>query len=70
MAEQISRDLEQLCSYLTTLWTRFLESVTLQPEVTAFLSQEHHTLRVKRFSEAFFYMEHEKETALTFQEQL
>ncbi|KAH0617411.1 hypothetical protein JD844_015578 [Phrynosoma platyrhinos] len=70
IAEQISKDLAWLCSHLLTLWTQFLEVVTLHPDVTAYLVQEHHTLRVRRFSEAFFYAEHQKFAALTFQESL
>ncbi|XP_048385284.1 protein FAM135B isoform X1 [Stegostoma tigrinum] len=68
VAEQISRDLAQLCSCLAALWSQFLDSMTLQTDVTAFLSQDHHSLRVRRFSEAFFFMEHQKQMALTFQE--
>ncbi|XP_015266785.1 PREDICTED: protein FAM135B [Gekko japonicus] len=70
IAEQISKDLTWLCSHLLALWTQFLEVVTLHPDVTAYLVQEHHTLRVRRFSEAFFYTEQEKLTGLTFQESL
>ncbi|XP_068011583.1 protein FAM135B [Melanerpes formicivorus] len=70
IAEQISKDLAWLCSHLLALWTQFLEVTTLHPEVTAYLTQEHHTLRVRRFSEAFFYTEHHKLDALTFQEGL
>ncbi|XP_067834681.1 protein FAM135B [Heptranchias perlo] len=70
VAEQISRDLAQLCSCLAVLWSQFLDSMTLQANVTALLSQDHHTLRVRRFSEAFFYMEHQKQMALTFQEHI
>ncbi|NXK00609.1 F135B protein, partial [Corythaixoides concolor] len=70
IAEQISKDLAWLCSHLLTLWTQFLEVATLHPEVTAYLTQEHHTLRVRRFSEAFFYTEHQKLAVLTFQEGL
>ncbi|XP_066481326.1 protein FAM135B [Tiliqua scincoides] len=70
IAEQISKDLAWLCSHLLALWTQFLEVVTLHPDVTAFLVQEHHTLRVRRFSEAFFYTEHQKLAVLTFQESL
>ncbi|NWR73903.1 F135B protein, partial [Centropus unirufus] len=69
-AEQISKDLAWLCSHLLALWTQFLEVATLHPEVTAYLAQEHHMLRVRRFSEAFFYTEHQKLDALTFQEGL
>ncbi|XP_008106542.2 protein FAM135B [Anolis carolinensis] len=70
IAEQISKDLAWLCSHLLALWTQFLEIVTLHPDVTTSLVQEHHTLRVRRFSEAFFYAEHQKLAALTFQESL
>uniref|UniRef100_A0A8C3UJQ7 Family with sequence similarity 135 member B n=1 Tax=Catharus ustulatus TaxID=91951 RepID=A0A8C3UJQ7_CATUS len=70
MAEQISKDLAWLCSHLLALWTQFLEVATLHPEVTAYLTQEHHTLRVRRFSEAFFYTEHQKPAVLMFQEGL
>ncbi|XP_063777294.1 protein FAM135B [Pseudophryne corroboree] len=70
ITEQIGKDLAWLCSQLLVLWTKFLEIVTLHPEVTTYLMQEHHTLRVRRFSEAFFYAEHEKLDALTFQENL
>ncbi|XP_030075382.1 protein FAM135B [Microcaecilia unicolor] len=70
MTEQISKDLAWLCSHLLALWTQFLETVTLHPEVTAYLTQEHHALRVRRFSEAFFFTEHQKPAVLTFQESL
>ncbi|OXB70460.1 UNVERIFIED_CONTAM: hypothetical protein H355_011975 [Colinus virginianus] len=70
IAEQISKDLAWLCSHLLALWTQFLEVATLHPEVTAYLTQEHHMLRVRRFSEAFFYTEHDKLAVLTFQEGL
>ncbi|XP_034981199.2 protein FAM135B isoform X1 [Zootoca vivipara] len=70
IAEQISKDLTWLCSHLLALWTQFLEIVTLHPDVTAYLVQEHHTLRVRRFSEAFFHAEHQKPAVVTFQESL
>ncbi|XP_019383744.1 PREDICTED: protein FAM135B isoform X2 [Gavialis gangeticus] len=70
IAEQISKDLTWLCSHLLALWTQFLEVVTLHPDITAYLTQEHHTLRVRRFSEAFFSAEHQKLAVLTFQESL
>ncbi|XP_053571355.1 protein FAM135B [Bombina bombina] len=68
ITEQISKDVAWLCSQILVMWTQFLETVTLQPDVTDYLTQEHHTLRVRRFSEAFFYTEHEKSAAVTFQE--
>uniref|UniRef100_A0ABI7WCM0 DUF676 domain-containing protein n=1 Tax=Felis catus TaxID=9685 RepID=A0ABI7WCM0_FELCA len=70
IAEQISKDLAWLTSHLMALWTQFLDTVTLHSQVTTYLTQEHHTLRVRRFSEAFFYMEHQKVAVLTFQENL
>ncbi|XP_077023876.1 protein FAM135B isoform X2 [Tamandua tetradactyla] len=70
IAEQISKDLAWLTSHLMALWTQFLDTVTLHSQVTTYLTQEHHTLRVRRFSEAFFYMEHQKPAVLTFQENL
>ncbi|KAL9870888.1 protein FAM135B isoform 3-T7 [Geothlypis trichas] len=70
IAEQISKDLAWLCSHLLALWTQFLEVATLHPELTAYLTQEHHMLRVRRFSEAFFYTEHQKSAVLMFQEGL
>ncbi|XP_052603906.1 protein FAM135B isoform X1 [Peromyscus californicus insignis] len=70
IAEQISKDLAWLASHMMALWTQFLETVTLHSEVTTYLTQEHHALRVRRFSEAFFYMEHQKLAVLTFQENL
>uniref|UniRef100_A0A2R8N4V4 Family with sequence similarity 135 member B n=1 Tax=Callithrix jacchus TaxID=9483 RepID=A0A2R8N4V4_CALJA len=70
IAEQISKDLAWLTSHMMALWTQFLDTVTLQSQVTTYLTQEHHTLRVRRFSEAFFYMEHQKHAVLTFQENL
>ncbi|XP_056378786.1 protein FAM135B isoform X2 [Hyla sarda] len=70
ITEQISKDLAWLGSQLLVTWTKFLEIVTLRPDVTTYLTQEHHSLRVRRFSEAFFYTEHEKPAALTFQENL
>ncbi|KAM3597049.1 uncharacterized protein V6R79_025378 [Siganus canaliculatus] len=70
VAEQISRDVSQLCSQLAALWSRFLEAAVLNPHILSYLAQEHHTLRVRRFSEAYFFTEHPKEISLTFQEDL
>uniref|UniRef100_A0A4W5Q1V6 Family with sequence similarity 135 member B n=1 Tax=Hucho hucho TaxID=62062 RepID=A0A4W5Q1V6_9TELE len=70
VAEQISRDLTQLCSQLSALWTHFLEAAVPNTHILSHLAQEHHTLRVRRFSEAYFFTEHPKETSLTFQEDL
>ncbi|NXC39174.1 F135A protein, partial [Penelope pileata] len=68
LAELINMNLAQLCSLLMALWGQFLEVTTLQEEVTALLAQEHHTLRVRRFAEAFFCLEHPRQAALAYQE--
>ncbi|KAM9838582.1 protein FAM135B [Aulostomus maculatus] len=70
VAEQISRDVSQLCSQLAALWSHFLEAAVLNPHILSYLAQEHHTLRVRRFSEAYFFTEHTKDMSLTFQEEL
>uniref|UniRef100_A0A8C6MIQ7 Family with sequence similarity 135 member B n=1 Tax=Nothobranchius furzeri TaxID=105023 RepID=A0A8C6MIQ7_NOTFU len=70
VAEQISRDTSQLCSQLVSLWSHFLDAAVLNPYINSYLAQEHHTLRVRRFSEAYFFTNHPKETSLTFQEEL
>ncbi|KAJ8267549.1 hypothetical protein COCON_G00127210 [Conger conger] len=70
VAEQISRDLTQLCAHLSSVWAQFLEAAVLRAEVRSYLAQEHHTLRVRRFSEAYFFTEHAKDSSLTFQEEL
>ncbi|XP_039537411.1 protein FAM135B [Pimephales promelas] len=70
VAEQISKDLTQLCAQLSALWTQFLEATVPNPHIRSYLAQEHHTLRVRRFSEAYFFTEHHKESSLTFQEEL
>ncbi|XP_041665467.1 protein FAM135B [Cheilinus undulatus] len=70
VGEQISRDVSQLCSQLAALWSRFLQTAVLNPHILSYLAQEHHTLRVRRFSEAYFFTEHPKEISLTFQEDL
>lgn len=47
IAEQISKDLAWLASHLMALWTQFLDTVMLHSQVTTYLTQEHHTLRVR-----------------------
>ncbi|XP_006835811.1 PREDICTED: protein FAM135A isoform X1 [Chrysochloris asiatica] len=68
LAELINMNLAQLCSLLMALWGQFLEVITLHEELRVFLAQEHHTLRVRRFSEAFFCFEHPREAAIAYQE--
>ncbi|XP_046885027.1 protein FAM135A isoform X2 [Hypomesus transpacificus] len=68
LAELVNMNLAQLCSLLMALWGQFLEVVSLQDGVAALLAVEHHTLRVRRFAEAFFCLEHPRQTALAYQE--
>uniref|UniRef100_UPI00358E979D protein FAM135A isoform X2 n=1 Tax=Myxine glutinosa TaxID=7769 RepID=UPI00358E979D len=64
LVEAINMDLIHLCSLLMSLWGQFLDSMTLQPDVNLLLTQRHHDMRVRRFSEAFFFQEHTKRSAL------
>ncbi|XP_078069428.1 protein FAM135A isoform X2 [Mustelus asterias] len=68
LPELVNMDLAQLCSLLMALWAQFIEIVSLQGEVAALLAKEHHVLRVRRFSEAFFCIEHPRQAALAYQE--
>uniref|UniRef100_A0AAR2IX69 DUF676 domain-containing protein n=1 Tax=Pygocentrus nattereri TaxID=42514 RepID=A0AAR2IX69_PYGNA len=68
LAELVNMNLAQLCSLLMALWGQFLEAVALHESVSTLLAQEHHTLRVRRFAEAFFCLEHPRQAALAFQE--
>ncbi|XP_069830694.1 protein FAM135A isoform X2 [Dendropsophus ebraccatus] len=68
LAELINMNLAQLCSLLMALWGQFLEVIVLQDEITSIVAQEHHTLRVRRFAEAFFCLEHPRQAALAYQE--
>ncbi|XP_072264598.1 protein FAM135A isoform X2 [Pyxicephalus adspersus] len=68
LAELINMNLAQLCSLLMALWGQFLEVIVLQDEITAIVAQEHHMLRVHRFAEAFFCLEHPRQAALAYQE--
>ncbi|XP_061600581.1 protein FAM135A isoform X2 [Cololabis saira] len=68
LAEIVNMNLAQLCSLLMALWGQFIEVVSLQEHVAALLAMEHHTLRVRRFAEAFFCLEHPRQSALAYQE--
>ncbi|XP_076019078.1 protein FAM135A isoform X2 [Genypterus blacodes] len=68
LAELVNMNLAQLCSLLMALWGQFLEVVSLQEHVAALLAMEHHSLRVRRFAEAFFCLEHPRQSALAYQE--
>uniref|UniRef100_A0A1B0DIR2 DUF676 domain-containing protein n=1 Tax=Phlebotomus papatasi TaxID=29031 RepID=A0A1B0DIR2_PHLPP len=54
-------DIAQLCAECILNWRRVMSSAT-QPSVHSLLAKKHHILRVKRFSEGFFVMEHPRHT--------
>ncbi|XP_031434569.1 protein FAM135A isoform X2 [Clupea harengus] len=68
LAELVNMNLAQLCSLLMALWGQFLEVVSLHESIAALLALDHHMLRVRRFAEAFFCLEHPRQTALAYQE--
>ncbi|XP_061597664.1 protein FAM135B [Cololabis saira] len=70
VAEQMSRDVSRLSSRLASLWSHFLSAAVQNQHFLSYLALEHHTLRVRRFSEAYFFTEHSKDKSLTFQEDL
>ncbi|XP_059614432.1 protein FAM135A [Phlebotomus argentipes] len=54
-------DIAQLCAECILHWRRVMSSAG-QPSVHSLLAKKHHILRVKRFSEGFFVMEHPRHT--------
>ncbi|XP_055687536.1 protein FAM135A [Lutzomyia longipalpis] len=54
-------DIAQLCAECILNWRRVMSSAT-QPSVHGLLAKKHHILRVRRFSEGFFVMEHPRHT--------
>lgn len=60
---QANADVAQLCAENALLWQRFLLSVTGRTAVRAHLARRHHTMRVRRFAEAFFVVENPRQSA-------
>ncbi|CAL1536426.1 unnamed protein product [Lymnaea stagnalis] len=58
-------DITQLCAENVILWAQFLEIVLKQPQIHQYLAREHHNLRIRRFAEGFFTMEHNKSACLS-----
>ncbi|XP_037076107.1 protein FAM135A-like [Pollicipes pollicipes] len=56
-------DIAQLCAELILLWQQFLELAGRREQVRRSLARQHHTLRVKRFAEAFFTMDNPRSAA-------
>ncbi|GAB0096958.1 protein FAM135B [Sergentomyia squamirostris] len=62
-------DIAQLCAECILHWRRVMSAAT-QPSVHSLLAKKHHILRVRRFSEGFFMMEHPRHaTAICFDTQ-
>ncbi|KAK6989148.1 protein FAM135A [Biomphalaria glabrata] len=58
-------DITQLCAENVILWAQFLEIVLKQPQVHLHLAREHHNLRIRRFAEGFFTLDHKKSSCLS-----
>ncbi|XP_012939764.1 protein FAM135A isoform X4 [Aplysia californica] len=58
-------DITQLCAENVILWAQFLEIALRQPRVHLYLAREHHNMRIRRFAEGFFTMEHNKSSCLS-----
>ncbi|XP_043236659.1 protein FAM135A-like [Amphibalanus amphitrite] len=56
-------DIAQLCAELILLWQQFMELACRREQVRRSLARQHHTLRVKRFAEAFFTMDNPRSAA-------
>ncbi|XP_076440351.1 protein FAM135A-like isoform X2 [Babylonia areolata] len=65
LIQQAITDITQLCAENVILWAQFLEMATLTPPVHTVLAKEHHTMRVRRFAEAFFTLENPKSACLS-----
>lgn len=61
-ATRANADIEQLCAECVLYWRRVL-AASSQSAVHSLLAKKHHTLRVKRFSEAFFIRKHPRNSA-------
>ncbi|KAL8596027.1 hypothetical protein ACOMHN_021067 [Nucella lapillus] len=64
LIQQAITDITQLCAENVILWAQFLEVATLRSQVQLLLAKEHHSLRVRRFAEAFFTLENPKSSCL------
>lgn len=56
-------DVAQLCAENIVQWQNFLTSVSGKPTVHQHLAKKHHTLRVRRFAEAFFVVDNPRHSA-------
>ena len=53
-----------ICLQFQVLWNNFVNLFSLRSEICAYLARVHHSQRVKRFSEAFFLVDHSRKSAL------
>ena len=57
-------DISQLCGEVVVLWNNFVNYFTGRAEISQHLARVHHHQRIKRFSEAFFLVDHPRKSAL------
>lgn len=55
-------EIGRLCAQNVLLWRQLLENFAGSEPVRLLLAQQHHTLRVRRFAEAFYVVRHSKMT--------
>ncbi|KAL5015813.1 hypothetical protein ScPMuIL_005402 [Solemya velum] len=65
LIQTATTDVTQLCAENVILWTQFMEIISLDKKLLLHMAKEHHTLRVKRFAEAFFTHENTKGQCLS-----
>ena len=62
--EMACSDISQLCGEVVVLWNNFVNYFTGRAEISQHLARVHHHQRIKRFSEAFFLVDHPRKSAL------
>ena len=62
--EMACSDISQLCGEVVVLWNNFVNYFTGRAEISTHLARVHHHQRIKRFSEAFFLVDHPRKSAL------
>lgn len=55
--------LAELCAENIKLWNYFLLTFSCKLAIQQYLSKKHHSLRVRRFSELFYYIHNPRESA-------
>lgn len=58
-------EIGRLCAANVQLWRQLLETFAGNEHVRAFLAQQHHALRIRRFAEAFYVVQHPRAAMAT-----